>query len=892
MAGHNQQFERAILAPYIGNGYPRPEQQDCTMSRAVAMGLPASLDSLGAALRCDITKDKDGHRLMLQMCKPRDVAADGTITWWEDEERLERLGAYCERDVDSECAVDDHLPPLSPREHRVWELDQHINDRGVALDMPMVHKALAVVAAASKRADREIWKLTNGAVKKATETGKIVAWITAQGVPCDSIAKDEHEDLLVGADLFDKPLVEQVVRLRAASAKAFKFSAMSDAVCRDGRVRDSLKYSATVQKRWAGAGVQFHNMKRIDTDEDSAAVRAAVDLLHQDLSPDATADMLEFMFDAPLDVLSMCARACVIAPPGKKLMGGDFSNIEGRINAWLAGEHWKLEAFAAYDRGEGPDLYKVTAGSIIGIPTEEVSKAQRQEQGKVPELACLGPDTQVFTDTGLKRIVDVTVQDKLWDGSRWVTHAGLVHKGFRQVQELFGTWLTSDHQVRVGQTWAEAGKVASGPYLSAQALATGSASLQSLATSSGKPEACTAYWSDVPAELMNTAFTSPICAGENQPAAVAARPNKQAFGENLSSLTQTSFPTRLTAAGSLIEFPLVSLGAGQGTLRREQKTMLHGGYAYTAPGQKACKAGENSCATSLPWSVGISRIWKWIALKWTGTTSRAISGSLPNRRTCSTSDPSKKCSSVLMRWSDVYDIAHAGPDNCFTIQTNSGPLIVHNCGYQGSLGAFKKMGAKYGVRLPDSRIREIVAGWRASNPAIAASWYELQNGAIEAVGAPGCVISVLGGRVKYTCTKDKSFLFCMLPNGGVISYAAPSLAWKTKVMVIDGDEIEFNRHTVSYWGQHKGWRQMDLYGGMQCAHVVSGTAREVLVDAMFRLEEAGYETVLTVHDEALSEVDAGFGSIDEYRGILLQKSKWLADVPLAATTWEGDRYDK
>lgn len=600
MCGHNQQFERVMLNE-TGLVSVNPAQQDCTLSRAVAMGLPASLDALGPALKLSVTKDKEGHRLMLQMCKPRGYDAEGKPIWWEDDARLERLGAYCERDVDTECAADACLPPLSQSERRVWELDQRINDRGVALDLPMVRTAMAVVASLAKRANTEIWKLTNGAVKKTTETAKIVAWITEQGVPCESIAEAEHEGLIVGAEIFDKPVVQKVVELRAASAKALKFPAMQAAVCRDGRLRGSLKYHATVQGRWAGAVVQPHNMKRIETEEDAAAVRLAVDLLHQDLPTEEIVDRLEFHFDQPLDVLSMCARPCLIAEPGQRLIGGDFSNIEGRICAWLAGEEWKLQAFRDYDAGVGPDLYKVTASNIIGIPVDQISKAQRQEQGKVPELAC---------------------------------------------------------------------------------------------------------------------------------------------------------------------------------------------------------------------------------------------------------------------------------------------------GYQGSVGAFKRMGAKYGVRLDDKRIKEIVEGWRYSNPRIAALWPELQDAAIEAVGAPGCVVSCCDGRIQYTCLKDKSFLFCKLPSGRVISYVSPALGWKTKKIKVDGDEIELNRWTVSYWGQKDGWREIDLYGGMQCAHVVSGTARDVLVGAMFRVEEAGYPLVLTVHDELLSEAPIGFGSLDEYRKLLLKKERWFDGVPISASVWEGPRYDK
>jgi DNA polymerase len=599
VVAHNAGFERAIWnANY--DVELKIEQQSCTMARAVSMGLPASLEALAVALRTNVTKDKEGRALMMRMCRPRKIHEDGTIEW-HDTKDLPRLIEYCVQDVRTEAAIDKLLPELTPEERKVWELDQHINDRGVQIDVPMVTAAMACAEELLKRANKKIWLLTDGYVKRVTEAAKICEWIRSRGIPCESIAEGEHEGLIVCADMFDDPVIEEVIRLRAASAKAFKFPAMLNAKCKDGRVRDSLKYGATIQGRWAGSGVQFHNMKRVETDADANDVGLAVDIVrNSDIRDIArTVDRLEVLFDSPLETLSLCTRASVIAAPGHRLLGGDFSNIEGRLNAWFAGEAWKLDAFRAYDAGTGPDLYKVTAGRIIGCGPDEVTKAQRQEQGKVPELAC---------------------------------------------------------------------------------------------------------------------------------------------------------------------------------------------------------------------------------------------------------------------------------------------------GYQGAAGAFRKMGAKYGVRLTDEIVKRIVAQWRGENPKIVESWRILQDAAIEAVSAQGCVVSCLDGKVAYVSNGD--FLFCRLPSGRVISYASPSVAWKTKVVVIDGDEVEFNRRTVSFWGMQKGWRQIDLYGGMQCAHVVSGAARDVLVSAMFRLERAGYPLVLTVHDECLSEASVGFGSADEYREILMEKDPWFAEVPIAATAWEGPRYVK
>ena len=384
MIGHNQQFERVVMSEWLGQPID-PRQQDCTMSRGLALGLPASLEQMGAALGAKIQKDKEGHRLMMTMCKPRALNENGTPTWWEDDDKIVRLGAYCDQDVAAECAIDGLLPPLSDRERRVWELDQRINDRGVAVDVPMVRKALAVVTAASKNADKDMWRLTNGAVNRCTETAKIVSWIAAQGVPCESVAKGEVDDLIVGADLFDKPVVAEVVRLRRATARSStaKYQAMLNTVCRDGRVRGSLAYHKAHTGRWAGSGMQPQNFPRVD---DQGAVEAALALLGSDMPVIELVDTINFLVGPTIEVLSKCLRAMIVADPGNKLLGGDFSNIEGRINAWLAGKAWKLQAFRDYDAGVGPDLYRVMAALTLEKPVEEVTAIDRQIYGKVPEL--------------------------------------------------------------------------------------------------------------------------------------------------------------------------------------------------------------------------------------------------------------------------------------------------------------------------------------------------------------------------------------------------------------------------------------------------------------------------------------------------------------------------
>lgn len=393
---HNAGFERTIWNHKlcIGDEYGHfacialePEWQDCTMARAQAVSLPASLFGVGEALKLSSVKDMGGHTLMMQMCRPRKVIGrESELIWWDEPELIAQLQAYCDQDVISECEVDKALPYLSDAERRVWVLDQKINDRGVMIDVPMVERALAVTLEAKGRADKLMKKLTDGVVSKCTEAKRIIAWLNTRGIPCDSVADGETESLLMLADLMSDTAAAEVIKLRQATVTASKFQAMLDTVCRDGRVRGSLQYHAAISGRWAGRGMQPQNFKRIETEEDEETVATVLEALPQDNALDII-ELWEGEGQA-LEALSLCARPMLIAAPGKKFVGGDLTNIEGRLNAWFAGEEWKLRAFRDYDAGVGPDLYKVMAGRIVDKEPDAVSKEDRQVWGKVPELAC------------------------------------------------------------------------------------------------------------------------------------------------------------------------------------------------------------------------------------------------------------------------------------------------------------------------------------------------------------------------------------------------------------------------------------------------------------------------------------------------------------------------
>jgi DNA polymerase len=381
------------------------------MARCAALAIPQGLDGAGKALNLKVAKDAEGRRLMLRMCKPKGYGDDGTVLWHETPEQLARLDAYCARDVESEAALDAVIPPLSASEREVWILDQHINERGVMLDLPLIEKATAVAERCIGLADAKIRELTGGVVRKASETARLIAWLRDRQVPAKSIAKGEVDDLLVMTDLFSDPVAREVIELRRAAAKSSvaKYRAMERSTCSDSRSRGVLTYHGASTGRWAGRLWQPQNLPRIVGDKDySEDVTRLRQYLTEYPDVDDAFDMCTLMFGNPLEVLSRALRSMLVAAPGCVFIGGDYSNIEGRVNAWLAGEDWKVKAFADFDQGEGGDLYMLAFARAFNIELDAVTKDQRQV-GKVMELS-LGYQggVRAFQKMGVNYSVSVT----------------------------------------------------------------------------------------------------------------------------------------------------------------------------------------------------------------------------------------------------------------------------------------------------------------------------------------------------------------------------------------------------------------------------------------------------------------------------------------------------
>ena len=398
VVAHNAPFEiniwNAILAARYGLPSLSPEQCECTMARCYAMSLPPALVDAAPALGIRTGKDEEGHRLMLRMCKP--VRWEGSIPLWLPQQKqftflgqrypgawaLQRLGTYCKIDVDVEREVYRRTVALSAKERQVWQMDFEINNRGVMFDQQTLNAALQMKDQIVEELNAELNQITKGVVPKHTSLIALRGWITERtGLEVQSLDKNAIEEWLAREDL--PPDVKRAVEIRklaGRSTSVAKLEAINALAGPDGRVRNLFQYHGAGPGRWAGRGVQPHNMPR-DLPQPET-VDEMIEIIRS-----GNIRWLDALYDTPLTVISQVLRAFIVPGPGNRLMAGDWSNVEGRGIAWLAGEEWKLQAFRDADANpDGPDVYEQTYARVFDVPVESVAKDDRQV-GKVIELS-------------------------------------------------------------------------------------------------------------------------------------------------------------------------------------------------------------------------------------------------------------------------------------------------------------------------------------------------------------------------------------------------------------------------------------------------------------------------------------------------------------------------
>ena len=388
LAAHGDHFETAIeqhvLAPRYGWPLISLERHRCTMAMALAVGLPARLSAAADALELANRKDAAGERLMHQLSRPRRPRQNedpvGTY-WFDDPERLDRLYAYCRQDVEAERELYVRLPPLPPAEQVLWVLSSKINERGFCVDRKFAEAARKIAQAAAPEIDAELAEITGGAVTKINQIARLLQWLQQQGCTAKKLDRKTIENQLLNLDL--PPVVKRVLELRLGGAQAAtkKIEALLARAGEDDRVRGAFRYHGAATGRWSGEGFQPQNLKRPVVEDLDAAIAAV-----------STGDYqhVRELYPRPLSVIGDCSRSMICAAPGYTLIGADFSSIESRVLAWVAGEEWKLDSYRRFDATRDPkdEPYCITACKIFRVPDGSFNKSSPERAvGKTCDLA-------------------------------------------------------------------------------------------------------------------------------------------------------------------------------------------------------------------------------------------------------------------------------------------------------------------------------------------------------------------------------------------------------------------------------------------------------------------------------------------------------------------------
>lgn len=372
----NAMFERVCLSNYLGE-WLKPEGWHCTMVWSATLGLPLSLEGVGAVLGLEkqkLTEGKDLIRYFCVPCKPTKTNGGRTRNLPEhDQEKWKRFKAYNLRDVETEMQIQQRLSKF-PVPGSIWEeyhLDQEINDRGIGVDMELVRQAISMDERSKSELSAAMQELTN--LENPNSAQQMKQWLADNGLETDTLGKKAVAELIKTAP---EPL-KTVLTLRQQLAKSSvkKYTAMENAVCSDGRAHGMFQfYGANRSGRWAGRLIQLQNLPQNHM-PDLAQARGLV--------RGGNYDALSMLYEDIPDTLSQLIRTAFVPQDGRKFIVADFSAIEARVIAWFAGEQWRLKVFE-----DGGDIYCASASQMFHVPVEKHGiNGHLRQKGKIAELA-------------------------------------------------------------------------------------------------------------------------------------------------------------------------------------------------------------------------------------------------------------------------------------------------------------------------------------------------------------------------------------------------------------------------------------------------------------------------------------------------------------------------
>ena len=381
-AAWNAQFERTCLSRYFGTQLS-PDSWQCSMVWAASLSLPLKLKTAAEVLKTGEQKDDAGERLIKYFsvpCKPTKTNGGRTRNLPEHApEDWALFKSYCMQDVRTERDIRHKLEafPLQKSEWNFYHMDQRINDRGVLIDKMLVEQAITCDMMLSEEMTAKAYELTG--LENPNSVSQLKGWLTERGIDVDSLGKKNVTALIKDLDKhsIDSEALEMMrLRLQMAKSSVKKYQAADRYICLDGRAHGLFQFSgANRTQRWAGRGIQLQNLPQnhISTLDEA---RELVKL--------GCFDMVESIYGNTPDILSQLIRTMLIPKEGCEFIVADFSAIEARVLAWLAGEQWRMDAFK-----RGDDIYCASASQMFGVPVVKHGiNGELRQKGKVAELAC------------------------------------------------------------------------------------------------------------------------------------------------------------------------------------------------------------------------------------------------------------------------------------------------------------------------------------------------------------------------------------------------------------------------------------------------------------------------------------------------------------------------
>jgi len=884
----NAAFERTAFATALEEEMP-PEQWSDTMVMALEMGLPGSLAAAGAALGLpeDQLKDPIGKSLIQYFSKPcRPTKSNGGRRRNLPEHDPEKWKLYIEynrQDVVTEMAIRKKLLPLAESEQRLWCLDQRMNDRGVRIDVPMVEKIVAFDEKRREELQEEARELSG--LDNPNSLAQLKGWLAGEGVSVETLRKDDLAALL-SQDLPAK--VRRVLEIRRALGKTStaKYGTMLGAVCRDERIKGILQfYGANRTGRWAGRIVQVQNLAR----------NGLPDLdLARNLTKQGDFETLETLFGETSFVFSELVRTAFIPSEGCRFVVSDFSAIEARVVAWLAGEDWVLDAFRA-----GKDIYCETASMMYHVPVVKHGiNGELRQKGKIATLACIAEGQLVLTDQGLVPIEKVTTDMRVWDGVEWVTHGGVVYRGEREVISYGGLEATEDHIVwaeiagerrkihfgdaaACGARLIQSGAGRKNIRLGEDHLA-GEALHERLARCDGTHGVLWMWesWMDKSQQSHDWQIKGlPQLQQAEDPPALARSEDHSTKAEmrkpersELSELRRPGDPLRLSerdGCGDLPDRDLRTPGQGAGDRQdRQQRELCAGQCEIRGQEDEPRKQEEHGAQSLRPGELAICE---------ERGGQEAVAG--PDERRdhpgrAEGSDREEKTLAHHKRTARVYDIRNAGRRNRFTVSN----CLVHNCGYGGGVGAMHAMDSSGSI--PEEELQENVDRWRQANPKIVKFWRRCEAAARTAIEEHR--------RVRVTKALAYRFqgghLFAELPSGRSICY------WHARINP-EGQLVYMGVNQTT-----KQWQEIETWGGKLVENLTQAVARDCLAEAMTRVSKMGYQIVMHIHDEMIVDVpvrhETAGHALDLINKAMSDPISWAPGLPLKGDGYCCDYYMK